>query len=1278
MSPRRFGQGNSINTHYGNRHYRSLVEAHQANFTATAKRSEKRRIVAVIMADIKQLGGRFLMEDPRTRAEKKSKVRHQMPAEPFTPEGFATDPYLLDKVWIIVEEDKATEKVMHRLRERKAAAGEQPQKSASGEKSVAAGGGPEEADAIRSSATASSIPNAERKVAAKATQGSSSTANEGSSQASLSPGIMGSIQAAGQGLAPNEGTVGGSAQATGSIALPAASLSLASLFPSMGDLTQATGTTINAQTLSLGGLGTATAGPSTMATMQATMQTSGSATANGFLESVLQAQATHAPVLPPAMQTNGSATAEGLLSLLQSQATNNDPVLSPIANLGVAVDSSGMPTVPTNRNAAAESYEYLLSLLRSQATNNATAEGYLQSVLQSQATNNAPLLPPLPSLLFGTGGVTHSARPTNVQSAIQLLGSTNVGGLSHAAGLLNVQPALQSLGAATALAGGDNASATVQPPVVPTCNSKRPPEVPTPMSMQQWIGLANGRLVSRDDYLKNALSVAISLVERAVQLAAEGAIAAADIANANLAILVDGTTVRGVQFQTQNRQPSGAPASSGTVCAALGSILLELFSRGQSHSQGAPIIAADTLSQITDTTVPPAQRRRISAPSGGPTSAVALSLQLDLGMPVAIVSLVRDLLMAVGEHRPESAFRTLDEVLTDLTLMKEDPEHYLFDRTCPQRALDDTGLFTAASSRLFGREKEIEALMTAKKKIADHVFEGEALASENESKGKLSFGRGRNDFLCELVLLSGYAGSGKSSLIQALRQTCEDEQWFVLHVKNEKAGPPPIMTMIKALDDLIGTWATRKISHSHEYSGMLESFDQVCQSISSTIDEEGLRDLSELIPSLAAVFPEILTMAKGDQMDTSSTAKVGFTAPRFGFLVHSIVHSFIYSGRPVLFAFDDLQWGTSLDGLKDFILNHNDASDVRNTRDRCHPGLLIVGAYRSNEMEGKGALFTNLECIGNSDNASVSTVAIGELSEDAINELISQKLCLPARYTKNLASLVLSKTRGNPFFVRQFLKTIVQNGMLKFSVQHHRWMWDCDVIDMLMISDDVAGLLIASFNQLPSALLQAAMIASCFGSQVEEFTMAVLNSDPPFLHFDLVNALQLAVQAGIMEKAGPVYQFTHDIIQQTIYEGAPMDQRRFLHKSIGEKLLGAAADNPALYSLAVDQINIYGKGAALSSEERSQYASCNAAAAKFALSTNRFDGGESGLASHTTSAVTLFTHHSSAQLDHTLLPGLVCSIPVTGRISIGSAWSCTKCRHRSAASLATSTLCPPA
>ena len=265
-------------------------------------------------------------------------------------------------------------------------------------------------------------------------------------------------------------------------------------------------------------------------------------------------------------------------------------------------------------------------------------------------------------------------------------------------------------------------------------------------------------------------------------------------------------------------------------------------------------------------------------------------------------------------------------------------------------------------------------------------------------------------------------------------------------------------------------------------------------------------------------------------------------------------------------------------------------------------------------MQGKEALLMNLDCIEHSDNANVTKLTIEELSETSIAELISRKLCLPPRYTKNLATLVLSKTRGNPFFIVQFQKTIVQNGVLEFSVRHRRWMWDCDVIDMQMISEGVAELLIATFNQLPDQLMQSAMIASCFGSQVEYGTLDLLNADQPLLPFDVPAALQLAINAGIMEKAGPVYQFTHDIIQQTIYDAIPVDQRRYLHKSIGERLLSAATENPTLLSLAVDQINIYSKDAALSAEERSQYASCNATAAKFALSASRVDSGKAATA----------------------------------------------------------------
>mmetsp|Transcript_37833 Transcript_37833/g.66339 ORF Transcript_37833/g.66339 Transcript_37833/m.66339 type:complete len:448 (+) Transcript_37833:2-1345(+) len=94
-----------------------------------------------------------------------------------------------------------------------------------------------------------------------------------------------------------------------------------------------------------------------------------------------------------------------------------------------------------------------------------------------------------------------------------------------------------------------------------------------------------------------------------------------------------------------------------------------------------------------------------------------------------------------------------------------------------------------------------------------------------------------------------------------------------------------------------------------------------------------------------------------------------------------------------------------------------------------------------------------------------------------------------------------------------------------------------------------------------------------------------------------------------MEKAGPIYQFTHGIIQQTIYKLLPTDYCKQLHKIIGMQLLRQSdpADNASIHLIAVDQINIYCKGTHLSDEERSQFASINATAAKFSIAASRFE-----------------------------------------------------------------------
>ncbi|KAL9184866.1 hypothetical protein ACHAXT_002643, partial [Thalassiosira profunda] len=85
-------------------------------------------------------------------------------------------------------------------------------------------------------------------------------------------------------------------------------------------------------------------------------------------------------------------------------------------------------------------------------------------------------------------------------------------------------------------------------------------------------------------------------------------------------------------------------------------------------------------------------------------------------------------------------------------------------------------------------------------------------------------------------------------------------------------------------------------------------------------------------------------------------------------------------------------------------------------------------------------------------------------------------------------------------------------------------------------------------------------------------------------------------------------QFTHDIIKQTIYDLIPPTIRSLLHKSIGKNLLEAAAsNNPTIHLLAVAQINLFCKDGTPSPEERSQFASCNSQAAKYAIACSSFE-----------------------------------------------------------------------
>lgn len=688
--------------------------------------------------------------------------------------------------------------------------------------------------------------------------------------------------------------------------------------------------------------------------------------------------------------------------------------------------------------------------------------------------------------------------------------------------------------------------------------------------------------------------------------------------------------IAGVAFA--RREAPGGPSAvprpgPRSLSAALGEVLLEIFSRGRSsalrgrirdasndngsgcppYPNGTPSVGdtPSVLDQIQLLTFLAQQhKRRATVPADDSPASAARDLLLSSGMPLSICQLVGDLLDS--ENNPTSdAVALVAEALGDLTQMKTTPHKFLFDRTCPKRALDDTCLFGRTDAHFIGREGETRALMTAMNNVTAHVraksdpFGGEG-ASEADAPSTSSQD---GQFLSEAVFLSGCAGSGKSTLIHRLTRACDEDRWFVLGCKFDKQSAPH-MVMTKAFDDFFGKWGLLRND-----APLAESFRQVCSCICSALDEEGLAQLCDLVPNFAVMFPvHALRGGDWDEDEVSSMEKIGAAKERLQNLFRVLVNALCSAGHPVLFTFDDLQWSEGFDVI-DLVVNCiPDLSGALGGT--CRKGILVAGTYRSDEVGEGDDLVRSIGDVARSGRANVTMLTVGEMHAVDINKLLSAKLCLPWRRTRELANFVRAKTRGNPFFVVLLLRSIIRNKLLTFSVKSRRWVWDCDTLNVKLISDGAAELLLTSFCGLSPNLMQTLQILSCLGSQVEESTIVALDSRISILSFDMRNELPLAVREGIMEKAGPVYQFTHDIIQTTIYELIPPGSRKLLHKCIGMKLLQSAANNPTICLLAADQVNFFCNGDnPPTQEESSLFANSNAVAAKLAIVSSSFDQG---------------------------------------------------------------------
>ncbi|HWW88914.1 MAG TPA: AAA family ATPase, partial [Vicinamibacterales bacterium] len=360
------------------------------------------------------------------------------------------------------------------------------------------------------------------------------------------------------------------------------------------------------------------------------------------------------------------------------------------------------------------------------------------------------------------------------------------------------------------------------------------------------------------------------------------------------------------------------------------------------------------------------------------------------------------------------------------------------------------------------------------------------------------------------------------------------------------------------------------------------------------LDALGLngRLIVDLVPELALII--------GDQPAVPDLSPQD-ARRRFQLVLRKFIGVFARAEHPLALFLDDLQWldAATLDLLEDLLIQ----GDVRH--------LLLVGAYRDNEVTATHPLMRRLDVIRKAD-VRVSEIALTPVTDKDVEQLATDALRREPAATAALAHLVHAKTGGNPFSVIQFMSSLAEEGLLVFDHGAGRWEWDLGRIEAKGHTDNVVDLMVARLTRLPEETRQALQPLACLGSHADA---RILSTVLAMAEEQVHASLSPAVRQELVERLADGYRFVHDRVQESAYTLIPREQRASEHLRIG-RLLSLSTPSEAIPEHVFEIVAQFNRAVPLvsSSEEREQVAELNLIAGRRAKASTAYASALSYLA----------------------------------------------------------------
>ncbi|MGN6246727.1 MAG: adenylate/guanylate cyclase domain-containing protein [Ginsengibacter sp.] len=469
--------------------------------------------------------------------------------------------------------------------------------------------------------------------------------------------------------------------------------------------------------------------------------------------------------------------------------------------------------------------------------------------------------------------------------------------------------------------------------------------------------------------------------------------------------------------------------------------------------------------------------------------------QLNPELPELLSQIIMKLLAKNAEDRYQSAFGVkadLEKCLEQNN--KSENIDDLLKSDFSIGALDFSGKLNF-TDKLYGRENELKNL----KGLYERCAAGEK----------------------RILLISGNSGSGKTALVEELKKYVVREKGIFLKGKFDQiSSETPYTTLVQTFNELIQIILAGDKNFKAKWT----------KKLTDAIGNSG-KILTQFMPGIEKII--------GKQAEAPELK--GLEAQnRFNYEFTRFFKSLADEDAPLVLFVDDLQWAdpSSLNLFKTI------------TENRDIDFAMLIGSYRKNEVDENHPLYKKLNEL-KEDKVPYEEFELGDLSYQNVHSLVNDTLLTRQENISVLSEIIYGKTKGNPFYVRQFLKSIYDEGLLHFDFDELKWQFNSDMILHLNVSGNVVELMTSFILKLPTETLELLKTASTIGNNFTKRNLSVIQQISERTVEGLIN---IAVAEGLIIVADDSYKFAHDRIQQAFYSLIPEDEKAAMHLLNGQRL----------------------------------------------------------------------------------------------------------------------------